>query len=258
MSTTRSWPTTSSAGMRVQCLPTAPITPKPARRFTITRDQAAADARPTSTSATCRQSWQCSTARDCPPPGAAVETTFRNAEAAHGLGVIRYRGLIKANAQVLIAAITFNMCRWVTLRSPDRGRTAPRNTPKPTQTSTKNLAKQRPGSKARLTITQPRRHRDANGPPLRERIVSPCEPQASGWAHLARDLPGSSPIATYPSPACHAYRFASWGRHPLPQRERTGAIHPKNPRKNLPEFRSGVYRPAAPPCLWSQTSGEPR
>ncbi len=34
-----------------------------------------------------------------------------------GLGVIRYRGLIKAKAQVLIAAITFNMCRWVTLTS---------------------------------------------------------------------------------------------------------------------------------------------
>ncbi len=48
---------------------------------------------------------------------AAVETTFATLKRRMGLGVIRYRGLIKANAQVLIAAITFNMCRWVTLTS---------------------------------------------------------------------------------------------------------------------------------------------
>ncbi len=46
---------------------------------------------------------------------AAVETTFATLKRRMGLGVIRYRGLIKAKAQVLIAAITFNMCRWVTL-----------------------------------------------------------------------------------------------------------------------------------------------
>ncbi|MCZ7503131.1 IS5/IS1182 family transposase, partial [Agrobacterium rhizogenes] len=37
-----------------------------------------------------------------------------------GLGVIRYRGLIKASAQVLLAAMAFNMRRWVTLTTPTR------------------------------------------------------------------------------------------------------------------------------------------
>jgi IS5 family transposase len=32
-----------------------------------------------------------------------------------GLGVIRYRGLAKATGQVMIAAMAFNMRRWVTL-----------------------------------------------------------------------------------------------------------------------------------------------
>jgi IS5 family transposase len=32
-----------------------------------------------------------------------------------GLSVIRYRGLVKAHAQVLIAAIAFNMRRWAVL-----------------------------------------------------------------------------------------------------------------------------------------------
>lgn len=46
---------------------------------------------------------------------AAVETTFATLKRRMGLSVIRYRGLVKAKAQVLIAAMTFNMCRWVTL-----------------------------------------------------------------------------------------------------------------------------------------------
>lgn len=46
---------------------------------------------------------------------AAVETTFATLKRRMGLSVIRYRGLAKAAAQVLIAAMTFNMCRWVTL-----------------------------------------------------------------------------------------------------------------------------------------------
>jgi IS5 family transposase len=46
---------------------------------------------------------------------AAVETTFATLKRRMGLGSIRYRGLIKAAGQVLIAAIAFNMRRWVTL-----------------------------------------------------------------------------------------------------------------------------------------------
>ena len=46
---------------------------------------------------------------------AAVETTFATLKNRMGLGVIRYRGLIKAEAQVMMAAIAFNMRRWVTL-----------------------------------------------------------------------------------------------------------------------------------------------
>ncbi|MCD2176202.1 IS5 family transposase [Rhizobium sp. C4] len=46
---------------------------------------------------------------------ASVETTFATLKRRMGLGAIRYRGLVKARAQVLLAAITFNMCRWVTL-----------------------------------------------------------------------------------------------------------------------------------------------
>ncbi len=45
----------------------------------------------------------------------AVETTFATLKRRMGLNVIRYRGLTKAAAQVLIAAIAFNMRRWVTL-----------------------------------------------------------------------------------------------------------------------------------------------
>jgi IS5 family transposase len=46
---------------------------------------------------------------------AAVETTFATLKRRMGLGCIRYRGLAKATGQVLVAAIAFNMRRWVTL-----------------------------------------------------------------------------------------------------------------------------------------------
>ena len=46
---------------------------------------------------------------------AAVETTFATLKRRMGLGLIRYRGLAKASAQVLIAAMALNMRRWVTL-----------------------------------------------------------------------------------------------------------------------------------------------
>jgi IS5 family transposase len=46
---------------------------------------------------------------------AAVETTFATLKRRMGLGSIRYRGLAKAAGQVMIAAIAFNMRRWVTL-----------------------------------------------------------------------------------------------------------------------------------------------
>lgn len=48
---------------------------------------------------------------------AAVETTFATLKRRMGLGIIRYRGLAKATGQVLIAAMAFNMRRWVTLTS---------------------------------------------------------------------------------------------------------------------------------------------
>jgi transposase, IS5 family len=48
---------------------------------------------------------------------AAVETTFATLKRRMGLSVIRYLGLAKATAQVTIAAIAFNMRRWVTLTS---------------------------------------------------------------------------------------------------------------------------------------------
>lgn len=46
---------------------------------------------------------------------AAVETTFATLKRRMGLGTIRYRGLAKASAQVLIAAIAFNLRRWAAL-----------------------------------------------------------------------------------------------------------------------------------------------
>jgi IS5 family transposase len=46
---------------------------------------------------------------------AAVETTFATLKLRMKLSLIRYVGLGKAGAQVLMAAIAFNMRRWVTL-----------------------------------------------------------------------------------------------------------------------------------------------
>jgi len=47
----------------------------------------------------------------------AVETTFATLKNRMGLAAIRYRGLTKATGQILIAAMAFNMRRWVTLTS---------------------------------------------------------------------------------------------------------------------------------------------
>jgi IS5 family transposase len=46
---------------------------------------------------------------------AAVETTFATLKRRMGLTAIRYLGLTKAHAQVMLAAMAFNMRRWVTL-----------------------------------------------------------------------------------------------------------------------------------------------
>jgi IS5 family transposase len=46
---------------------------------------------------------------------AAVETTFATLKRRMGLSAIRYRGLAKASAQVLIAAMAFNLRRWAAL-----------------------------------------------------------------------------------------------------------------------------------------------
>lgn len=46
---------------------------------------------------------------------AAVETTFATWKRRMGLTAIRYRGLAKASAQVLLAAFAFNLRRWVRL-----------------------------------------------------------------------------------------------------------------------------------------------
>ena len=46
---------------------------------------------------------------------AAVETTFATLKRRMGLTAIRYIGLTKAHAQVLLAAMAFNLRRWVTL-----------------------------------------------------------------------------------------------------------------------------------------------
>lgn len=51
---------------------------------------------------------------------AAVETTFATLKNRMGLGLIRYLGLTKATAQVLLAAMAFNMRCWVTLTTPAR------------------------------------------------------------------------------------------------------------------------------------------
>ena len=46
---------------------------------------------------------------------AAVETTFATLKRRMGLNLIRYRGLAKAAAQVMIAVIAFNMRRWAAI-----------------------------------------------------------------------------------------------------------------------------------------------
>ena len=46
---------------------------------------------------------------------AAVETTFATWKNRMRLTRIRYRGLAKATAQLLLAAIAFNMRRWATI-----------------------------------------------------------------------------------------------------------------------------------------------
>ena len=46
---------------------------------------------------------------------AAVETTFATLKNRMGLRVIRYVGLAKATAQLLIAAMAFNLRRWARL-----------------------------------------------------------------------------------------------------------------------------------------------
>lgn len=46
---------------------------------------------------------------------AAVETTFATLKRRMNLGVIRYLGLAKATAQVLLTSLAFNMRRWDTL-----------------------------------------------------------------------------------------------------------------------------------------------
>lgn len=46
---------------------------------------------------------------------AAVETTFATLKRRMGLTAIRYRGLVKASAQVLLAAMAFNLRRWEAL-----------------------------------------------------------------------------------------------------------------------------------------------
>lgn len=46
---------------------------------------------------------------------AAVETTFATLKCRMRLTCIRYVGLIKASAQVLLASIAFNMRRWATI-----------------------------------------------------------------------------------------------------------------------------------------------
>jgi IS5 family transposase len=46
---------------------------------------------------------------------AAVETTFATLKRRMGLSVIRYKGLIKVQAQILTAAFAFNLRRWAAL-----------------------------------------------------------------------------------------------------------------------------------------------
>jgi len=49
------------------------------------------------------------------PHRAAVETTFATLKNRMGLTVIRYRGLLKASAQITLCAIAFNFRRWAAI-----------------------------------------------------------------------------------------------------------------------------------------------
>jgi IS5 family transposase len=51
---------------------------------------------------------------------AAVETTFATLKRRMGCDAIRYIGLVKASAQVTLAAMAFNLRRWVTISSAAR------------------------------------------------------------------------------------------------------------------------------------------
>jgi transposase, IS5 family len=51
---------------------------------------------------------------------AAVETTFATWKRRMGCNAIRYVGLVKASAQITLAAIAFNLRRWVTISAPAR------------------------------------------------------------------------------------------------------------------------------------------
>ena len=46
---------------------------------------------------------------------ASVETTFATFKRRMGLTAIRYIGLTKAHAQILLAAMAFNLRRWVAI-----------------------------------------------------------------------------------------------------------------------------------------------
>jgi IS5 family transposase len=59
--------------------------------------------------------WQKRFNRRIAPKRAAVETTFATWKCRMRLTVIRYRGLLKASAQILMAAIAFNMRRWTAI-----------------------------------------------------------------------------------------------------------------------------------------------
>lgn len=59
--------------------------------------------------------WQQRHNRLIMPIRAAVETTFATAKHRMGLKRIRYRGLAKASAQIIFAAIAFNLRRWARL-----------------------------------------------------------------------------------------------------------------------------------------------
>lgn len=60
-------------------------------------------------------SWQQRHNRLITPIRAGVETTFATAKHRMGLTLIRYRGLAKASAQIVFAAIAFNLRRWAKL-----------------------------------------------------------------------------------------------------------------------------------------------